>query len=137
MRMSSHYRFVGPLAASVLFVSACGSGAPKGNAERGKGLYAQCAGCHELGKNSVGPMHCHVLGRASGSVANYEYSEAMKTSGLVWDEKTLDEFLTAPFAYVTGTKMGFAGFANPTDRADVIAYLREAGSDSSACPPSN
>jgi len=80
-------------------------------------------------------MHCGVVGRAAGSAPNYPYSEAMKESGLVWDEKTLNEFLTAPISYLNGTKMGFAGLSSATDRADVIAYLREAGGDPSVCPP--
>jgi cytochrome c len=112
------------------------SSAPKGDAVHGKVVYEQCAGCHKLAENFTGPMHCGVLGRAAGTVPGFEYSEAMATSGLTWDAKTLDEFLTAPIAYVMGTKMGFAGLTNPTDRQDVIAYLAQAGDDPAVCPQS-
>lgn len=122
-------------------LSACGgssdggtAAAVKGDATHGKELYAQCAGCHELQTNSVGPMHCGLLGRAAGSVADFDYSEAMRASGIVWDPQQLDEFLTSPIAYVNGTKMGFAGFSNPSDRADLIAYLQQANDDPAVCP---
>lgn len=120
-------------------LTACGGGGPasaavKGNPTHGKELYAQCAGCHELQKNSIGPMHCGLFGRPAGSVADFDYSEAMKASGIVWDAQKLDEFLTSPIAYINGTKMGFAGFSNPSDRADLIAYLQQANNDPAVCP---
>lgn len=132
MARSSCLLLVGTLAFTL---SGCGSSAPKGDAAKGKELYAQCAGCHSLTENSVGPKHCGVVGRMAGSVPDYAYSEAMKQSGLTWDAKTLDEFLTAPISYVNGTKMGFAGLSDPTQRADVIAYLQQASGDASVCPP--
>lgn len=135
MKFTSHCRHTLLLTASALLVAACGGSGLKGDATRGKELYAQCQGCHQLQQNSTGPKHCGVVGRPAGSLADYEYSDAMKESGLVWDEKTLDEFLTSPIAYINGTKMGFAGFQSATDRADVIVYLREAGSDPAVCPP--
>jgi len=120
-------------ATAASFLSGCGGG-PNGDVAHGKELYAQCAGCHKLAENSIGPKHCGLIGRAAGTVADFQYSEAMKTSELVWDVKTLDEFLTAPIAYVAGTKMGFAGLPNSTDRADLIAYLQQATRDPANCP---
>lgn len=107
----------------------------KGDPVRGEQLYQQCAACHTLQANAAGPMHCQLVGRAAGSVQGFEYSQAMKESGLVWSAQTLDEFLTSPFTYVTGTKMGFAGFSEAADRADVIAYLYRANNDPATCPP--
>jgi len=124
-------------------LSACGGGGGSGGADaivakgdpvHGKELYQQCAGCHELQKNSVGPHHCGLIGRAAGSVPDYDYSEAMKASGITWTPEKLDEFLTSPIAYVNGTKMGFAGFADAKDRADVISYLAQANNDPAVCP---
>ena len=108
--------------------------ANKGNAAHGKELYAQCGACHKLQENFTGPKHCGVIGRPAGTAPGFEYSEAMKASGIVWDARKLDEFLTSPIAYVSGTKMGFAGFESATDRADVIAYLIQANGDSAVCP---
>lgn len=137
MRLNSIVRSSRLLLAGTLasLLSGCGSGAPQGDAAHGKELYAQCAGCHQLQENSTGPMHCGLIGRPAGSVPGFEYSDAMKTSGIVWDAQKLDEFLVSPIAYVVGTKMGFAGFQTATDRADVIAYLYQANSDPAICPP--
>lgn len=136
MKVTSYRRHLPLLAAYAALASACGGSGLEGDATRGKDVYAQCAGCHQLQQNSAGPMHCGVVGRAAGTAPNYPYSEAMKESGLVWDARTLDEFLTSPFAYLNGTKMGFAGLPGAADRADVIAYLREAGRDPALCPQS-
>jgi cytochrome c len=68
-------------------------------------------------------------------VPGFEYSQAMRDAGLVWNVQTLDEFLTSPITYVSGTKMGFAGFSDASDRADVIAYLYRANNDPASCPP--
>lgn len=88
--------------------------------------FAQCAACHavEPGKNGVGPSLAGVFGKKAGQVAGYAYSDANKNSGLTWDEATLDEYLTAPMKKVPGTKMTFAGLADPAKRAEVIAYLK-------------
>src|SRR5690606_558967 len=117
------------VAAVAVFVAACAGGGPQGDAARGETLYEQCAGCHLLQENMAGPKHCNLLGRAAGSVPDFEYSDAMLSSGLTWDAKTLDEFLTSPISYVNGTKMGFAGFDDPTDRADLIAYIQQVSHD--------
>ena len=88
--------------------------------------FAQCAACHavEPGKNGVGPSLAGVFGKKAGQVAGYAYSDANKNSGLTWDEATLDEYLTAPMKKVPGTKMTFAGLADPAKRAEMIAYLK-------------
>jgi len=88
--------------------------------------FAQCAACHstEKGKHGVGPSLAGVFGTKSGEIAGYAFSEPMKTAGLTWDEATLDEYLTAPMKKVPGTKMTFAGLADPAARKEVIAYLK-------------
>jgi len=116
-----------------LALSACSSGG--GDAKRGHELYArECAACHSLTANADAPLHCGLIGRKAGTVPGFPYSEAMRASGLVWDEQTLDEFLTAPYQVLPGTIMGFPGFSQPADRADVIAYLQQVSTDPSQCP---
>jgi cytochrome c len=115
----------------VTALSGCGT---RGDAVHGKQLYVQCQTCHRLSENFVGPRHCGVIGRPAGSVPGFDYSEGMKASGVTWDTKSIDQFLTSPVAYINGTKMGFAGFENPKDRADVIAYLEQANNDPTLCP---
>jgi cytochrome c len=85
----------------------------------------QCGACHAVaaGKNLVGPSLSGIVGRHSGSIEGFRYSEANKKANLTWDEKTLDTYLTNPKALVPGTTMTFAGLKSETQRADVIAYL--------------
>ena len=95
---------------------------------KGEKLFKRCKTCHSLeeGKKKVGPSLFGLFGRTAGSVEGYKYSKAMKESGIVWDEETLDAFVTKPKDLVPKTKMSFPGFKNEQDRIDIIAYLKEA-----------
>jgi cytochrome c len=98
-------------------------------------IYRQCMLCHSLDKNEIGPRHRNVFGRKAGSVADYDYSAALKASNIVWNETTLEQWLTSPQALVPGTKMTVS-LSNEQDRADVIAFLKEkAGSEPSGATP--
>ena len=95
---------------------------------RGEAVFRKCASCHTLeagGRNRVGPRLHGLFGRQAGAVADFRYTAALKESGLVWDETTLDAFLKDSEAFVPGTKM-YGGLAIDQDRADLIAYLRRA-----------
>ena len=113
------------LLASVL---AGGAGAARaaGDPARGEQVYHRCQGCHSIDRNRIGPMHKGLFGRKAGSVPDFDYSDAMKNSGIVWTEVTLDQFLQGPRKMVPGTKMTFVGIPKPQDRADLIAYLEAA-----------
>ena len=121
------------LAAAAFIVSSLGASAPlqaqaAGDAVKGKKVFAKCMACHalEAGKNKVGPSLHGIIGRKSGSAEAFTYSDAMKNSNLTWDEATLDKYLTNPKTEVPGNKMAFPGLPKPEDRANVIAYLKEA-----------
>ena len=103
---------------------AAGPAAAGGDADRGERLYEACTDCHSLDKNDVGPRHRGVFGRKAGSLPDYNYSDALKSSNIVWNEETLDKWLTDPQTFVPGVRM-FFHLANPQDRADVLAYLKE------------
>lgn len=123
------------LAACMLFAAGARTNAlaaPTGNATRGIEIYTRCQACHALEYNRTGPKHCGVVGRKSGSVPGFDYSSAMKQAKLTWDEKTLDRFLADPLKLVPGTTMTYAGIPDPQERADLIAFLRDAGK-SPAC----
>ena len=110
---------------STLFlVFALATPARAASVEHGEMLYQGCQDCHSLDKNDVGPRHRGVFGRKAGTVPDYDYSEGLKNSGIVWDETTLDKWLTDPQVLVPGAKM-FYHLADSQDRADVIAFLRE------------
>ena len=97
-----------------------------GDAVHGAQVYKTCGICHSLDKNGQGPRHAGVFGRTAGSVPDYAYSPALKKSGIVWSEETLDKWLTDPSVLVPGTKM-FYRLKSAQDRADVIEYLKEKG----------
>ena len=103
---------------------------PAGDAVKGKTVFARCAICHgvEPGKNKLGPTLAGIVGRKAGSVPGFNYSPAMKAAALTWTPAGLDKYITNPKATVPGNKMIFAGLPNATDRANLIAYLRNPGS---------
>jgi cytochrome c len=101
------------------------AGAP--DPAHGEQVYARCMACHALAADRVGPRHCGLFGRLAGSVPGFPYSPAMKNSGITWNDKTLDRFLAKPLAMVPGTAMTYDGVPDTSDRADLIAYLKQAG----------
>ena len=105
-----------------------------GDPNRGAEIYDRCIACHALGYNRTGPKHCGLLGRKAGGAAGFDYSEAMKSSGIVWDRASLDQFLDDPLASVPGTIMTYDGVKDPIERADLIAYLVAANRSSTDCP---
>jgi cytochrome c len=115
----------GALCAALLLSAAGAAAAP--SAARGEAIYARCAACHALAQNRVGPRHCGLFGRAAGSVPNFDYSPAMKNARIVWDARTLDRFLASPLQMVPGTAMTYDGVPDAAERADLIAYLQQAG----------
>jgi cytochrome c len=97
-----------------------------GDAAKGKRVFAQCMTCHAVqeGRNNVGPSLYQVVGRHTGSVEGFKYSDANKNKDIVWTEENLFVYLENPQAFIPGTIMAFPGLKNPQDRADVIAYLK-------------
>ena len=95
-----------------------------GDPDRGETVYQGCQDCHSLDKNDVGPRHRGVFGRKAGSLADFDYSDALKGADFVWNEETLDKWLTSPVALVPGTRMGYAGQPDPEKRRLIIAYLK-------------
>jgi len=95
---------------------------------KGREQFKKCEACHSLesGVTKIGPHLAGLFGRKAGTVDGFAYSSAMKNSGMVWDEQTLDAYIAAPSKVVKGGKMVFAGIAKPEDRADLIAFLKEA-----------
>ena len=119
----------------LLAVAACTwAQAAPASAVRGEAVYARCTACHALAQNRVGPKHCGLFGRTSGSVPDFEYSAAMKRAHIVWNAQTLDRFLASPLKMVPGTAMTYDGVPDAADRANLIAFLREAGK-SPECKP--
>jgi len=79
----------------------------------------------EPGKNRIGPSLAGIIGRKAGTVAGFDYSEANKNSNVVWDEAQLDQYLSNPQQFMSGTKMIYPGMKDAEQRKALIAYLRD------------
>ena len=114
-------------AAGLLSVTVAANAWADGDAEKGKRVFNKCKSCHELTaeKNKIGPHLVGILGRKSGSVAGFKYSSAMQNANIVWDEKTIDTYITDPKKFVPGNKMVLAPIKDEGQRADLIAYLKQ------------
>ena len=98
----------------------------------GEKSFAKCRACHQIGetaKNAVGPELNGLIGRHSGSVEGYNYSEANKKSGITWDEATFAEYIKDPKKKIPGTKMAFAGIKNDQEIKDLTAFLKQFDKD--------
>ncbi len=102
------------------------------DAKRGALLVLACKACHAIDPgetNDHAPRLAGVIGRVAGSRGDFDYSDALKASGIVWTPAAIEAWLANPANFVPGTKMKFTGFASAEDRRDVVAYLlRHAGS---------
>lgn len=101
----------------------------EGDAALGSKTFNKCKTCHEneKGVNRVGPTLLGVVGRKTGIVEKFKYSEAMAKKGAegqVWDEATLASYLTDPKGFVPGNKMSFPGIKDPAELANLIAFLK-------------
>src|SRR6201987_2628137 len=96
--------------AIVALASSAGA-AVAGDIAAGEKAFRKCIACHTIGENakpSIGPIQNGLKGRKSGTVPGYNYSDANKNSGTVWNEATFKEYIKDPKAKILGTKMVFA-----------------------------
>jgi cytochrome c len=106
-----------------LIAFAAAGAAQAQDAAKGAGVYQdRCGSCHVLNGIGQGPSLVGVVGRKAASIPGFNYSDAMKASGLTWTPANLDRFLSGPTKLVPGTAMR-AIVADPNDRRDLIAYL--------------
>jgi cytochrome c len=116
------------IAAALVACSLAAGPASAADIAKGRDQFKKCEACHTLepGNNKIGPHLAGLFGRKASIVDGFAYSTALKNSGIVWDEKTLDEYIASPSKMVKGGKMVFAGIAKPEDRENLIAFLKEA-----------
>jgi cytochrome c len=103
--------------------------AADGNPARGQRVFGACAPCHSLapGQNMTGPSLAELWGRKAGTVSSFSrYSSALKSSNIEWNDKTLDEWIQEPQHLVPHNEMTFAGIKDAQQRADLLAFLKEA-----------
>src|SRR5256885_8560890 len=111
---------IGPLASAQ---------AASGDIARGQQDFRACAQCHSLepNRNMTGPSLAGLWGRKAGSLPSFErYSDALKSSGIIWDDRSLDGWLSDPDRMVPDNEMPFNGIKDARDRADLLAFLKGA-----------
>ena len=102
------------------------------DAEAGKKVFTKCAPCHSIGPgatNKVGPNLSGVIGRKAGTEAGFNYSDAMKNAGWVWDADIFKEYVADPKKKVPGNKMLFPGVKDELEREDLAAYIGSFNAD--------
>jgi cytochrome c len=117
------------LTALALLALATQAFAADGNPARGQRVFGACAACHSLqpDQNMTGPSLADVWNRKAGSTSSFSrYSPALKSANIVWNDKTLDEWINDPQHVVPGNQMTFAGIKDARQRADLLAFLKEA-----------
>lgn len=133
-RMKSFIVFVAAIAGSLIWNS---GQAAEGNSQRGAQVFRACMACHSLvpDRNMTGPSLAGLWERKAGSLKSFpRYSDALKSSDVVWNAKTLDKWLKNPQAFVPGNLMTFPGIPNDQQRTDLIAFL-EVNTRPGSTPP--
>src|SRR5262249_30981124 len=118
-----------PLAIALLLLTACRATAEPGNATRGERMYRTCVACHsfEPNRNMTGPSLAEIWNRKAGSLASFpRYSSALRSSGIIWTDDTLDEWIKDPQHFIPGNTMTFPGMKDARQRADLLAFLNHA-----------
>jgi cytochrome c len=95
----------------------------------GERMYRACAACHSLepDRNMTGPTLAEVWNRKSGSLPSFpRYSPALRSAGIIWNDDTLDEWIKDPQHFIPGNTMTFPGIRNAQQRADLLAFLKDA-----------
>jgi cytochrome c len=103
--------------------------AQEGNTSRGQRDFQACAPCHSLepDRNMTGPSLAGLWGRKAGGLSSFDrYSDPLKSSGIIWDDRALDGWLTDPQRMVPDNAMPFEGIKDAPVRADLLAFLKEA-----------
>jgi cytochrome c len=117
------------LGALALVAAMSHSAVAAGDAKRGAQLFQQCIACHSVqpGEHMTGPSLAQAAGHKAGTAPGFQrYSEALKRSGVTWDDAALDKWLANPQKFIPGNSMTFPGMREPQARQDLIAYLRAA-----------
>lgn len=129
--MSGRRASSGVLAACTVLAGAPAGAQGFGDAARGAEVWAECAGCHQIGPQAeaaIGPPLTGLFGRRAASIEGFPYSKSMTRmgrDGLTWTLETLHPYIENPKALVSGTRMSYEGLKDLRDRADLIAFLRE------------
>ena len=102
----------------------------------GEQVYGRCIACHAVEQNRTGPAHCGLFGRRAGTAPGYgSYTQALRTSQIVWTDAALARFLADPMNAVPGTSMTYLGVTDARERDALIAWLKVATQPGKSCTP--
>jgi cytochrome c len=112
---------------AALLAALAAGGVARDDTAIGRSVFEKrCTGCHALDHEKTGPRLGGVVGRKAGTVPGFPYSDAVKSSAVVWNESILDKWLTDPETVIPDTDMAFR-LDNPVERAAIIAFLKDTG----------
>ena len=117
------------LALTLGLINAYVAQAESADPRRGQMVFRACAACHSLepNRNMTGPSLTHLWGRRAGGLESFRrYSPALKSSDIIWEDRTLDEWLTDPKTFIPNNHMTFPGIKDAQARADLLAFLKDA-----------
>jgi cytochrome c len=117
-----------PPAVAVFLLTGWHAMAEPGDVARGERMYRACVACHSLepNRNMTGPSLAEVWNRTAGSLASFpRYSPALKSSGIVWTDDTLNEWIKDPQHFIPGNTMTFPGMKDARQRDDLLAFLKD------------
>lgn len=134
--MRAHFAF-----AALMLLAACGESAPSSTGataglnlpepgtpeHEGRLNFGQCAVCHTYREDQphrIGPNLYGIYGAEAGKAEGFNYTTAVRESGVVWDAEALDAFMEDPQGYLRGNRMAYLGEPDPEVRANIIAYLK-------------
>jgi cytochrome c len=125
MNRSARYGWTAaPFLLALLAVVNPSSSAAGADAGTGKDVFERrCSGCHAADTSKEGPLLRGVVGRKAGTVSGFQYSDALRASGVTWNEGLLMKWLENPDAMVKGTDMEFK-VSKAEEREAVVAYLK-------------
>jgi len=119
----------GMFVAITMFALTSPAASESDDAARGERMYRACAPCHTLepDRNMTGPSLSGLWNRKAGSLPSFQrYSPALKSAGVIWNDDTLDEWIKDPQHFIPGSTMTFPGLKDGRQRADLLAFLKEA-----------
>lgn len=103
--------------------------AAEGDAGRGQRVFSACAPCHSLepNKNMTGPSLAGLWSRQAGTLPSFDrYSQALKSSRIIWEEAALNAWVTDPGKFIPENHMTFRGIKDARQRTDLLTFLKEA-----------
>jgi len=112
-----------------LVIAAMARPAAAASVVAGRAIFSRCAICHNIAAGArakVGPGLHGIFGRKAGTWDDFDYSTALRHSGIVWTDKSLAAFLQNPRRFIPGNRMAFPGIADEREIADLLAYLHQA-----------